>query len=156
MTNINLYQLFQKFLKNIKCPQTHFYRPAFGASLLAKMVNTLPAMQENEFDPWIGKIPWRRERQPTPVFLSGKFHGQRNLVDYSPWVHKDLDATEQLTYYLGIKVRQSYIIEYRYIKIYKKYRPITQMSIHIKILSKMTKPNHTVYLNAHTPLPSKI
>ena len=156
MTNINLYQLFQKFLKNIKHPQTHFYRLAFGASLLAEMVKTLPAMQENEFDPWIGKIPWRRERQPTPVFLSGKFHGQRNLVDYSPWVHKDLDATEQLTYYPGIEVRQSYIIEYRYIKIYKKYRPITQMNIHIKILSKMTKPNHTVYLNAYTPLPSKI
>ena len=32
------------------------------------------------FDPWVEKIPWRRECQPTPVFLTGKFHGQRNLV----------------------------------------------------------------------------
>ena len=32
------------------------------------------------FNPWIGKIPWRREWLPTPVFLSGEFHGQRNLV----------------------------------------------------------------------------
>ena len=31
------------------------------------------------FDPWVGKIPWRRERQPTPVFLHGKSHGQRSL-----------------------------------------------------------------------------
>jgi len=36
----------------------------------------------------VGKIPWRREWQPTPVFLSGEFHGQRNLVGYSPWGHK--------------------------------------------------------------------
>ena len=37
-----------------------------------------------EFDPWVGKIPWRRKLQPTPVFLPGKFHGQRSLVGYSP------------------------------------------------------------------------
>ena len=33
------------------------------------------------FDPWVRKIPWRRKWQPTPVFLAGKFHGQRSLVD---------------------------------------------------------------------------
>ena len=36
------------------------------------------------FDPWVGKIPWRRKWQPTPVFLTRQFHGQRNLVSYSP------------------------------------------------------------------------
>ena len=41
------------------------------------------------FDPWAGKIPWRREWLPTPVFLPGEFLGQRNLVSYSPWGHKD-------------------------------------------------------------------
>ena len=34
------------------------------------------------FDPWVGKIPWRRKWQPDPVFLPGKFHGQRSLVRY--------------------------------------------------------------------------
>ena len=34
---------------------------------------------------WGEKMPWSRKRQPTPVFLPGKFHGQRSLVDYSPW-----------------------------------------------------------------------
>ena len=43
------------------------------------------------FDLWVRKIPWRREQQPTPVFLPGKFHGQR-----SPWGCKDLDVAEQL------------------------------------------------------------
>ena len=38
--------------------------------------------------------PWRRKWQPTPVFLPGKFHGQRSLVGYSPWGCKELDMTE--------------------------------------------------------------
>ena len=50
------------------------------------------------FDPWVRKIPCRREWQPTPVFLPGKSHVQRNLVGYSPWCHKDLDTSEQLTH----------------------------------------------------------
>ena len=49
------------------------------------------------FNLWVGKIPWRRKWQPAPVFLLGKFHGQRNLVGYSPWGHKDLDTTERLS-----------------------------------------------------------
>ena len=44
--------------------------------------------------------PWRRKWQPTPVFLPGKFHGQRSLVGYSPWGHKELDTTERL--HLGL------------------------------------------------------
>ena len=39
-------------------------------------------------DPWVGKIPWRREWQPTPVFLPGEFHEQRNLVGQSPCGHR--------------------------------------------------------------------
>ena len=50
------------------------------------------------FNPWVGKVPWRRKWHPTPVFLPGKSHGQRNLVGYSPWGHKELDTTEQLTF----------------------------------------------------------
>ena len=37
------------------------------------------------FNPWVGKISWRRKWQPTPVLLPGKFHGWRSLVGYSPW-----------------------------------------------------------------------
>ena len=46
--------------------------------------------------PVSGRFPWRRKWQPTPVFLPGKSHGQRSLVGYSPWGHKELDTTEQL------------------------------------------------------------
>ena len=43
------------------------------------------------------KIPCRRERQPTLVFLPGEFHGQSSLAGYSPWGHKESDTTELLT-----------------------------------------------------------
>ena len=49
------------------------------------------------FDPWVGEIPRRRECLPTPVFLPGKSHGQRSLVDYCPWSCKELDMTEWLS-----------------------------------------------------------
>ena len=45
-------------------------------------------------DPWVGKIPWRREWLPTPVFLLGEFHGQRSLVGCSPWDHRESDVNE--------------------------------------------------------------
>ena len=52
------------------------------------MVKNLPEMQET----WVGKIPWRRERLPTPVFRPGEFHGL-----YSPCGRKELDTTEWLS-----------------------------------------------------------
>ena len=42
---------------------------------------------------------WRRKWQPTPVFLPGESHGQRSMVGYSPWAHKELDMTERLHFH---------------------------------------------------------
>ena len=55
----------------------------------AQPVKNLPAMQETWVDPWVGKIPWRRERLPTLVLWPGEFH-----VVYIPWGHKESDTTE--------------------------------------------------------------
>ena len=49
------------------------------------------------FTPWVGRTPWWRKWQPTPLFLPGKSCGQRSLAACSPWSHKELDTTEQLT-----------------------------------------------------------
>ena len=46
------------------------------------MVKSLPAVQETRFDPWVGKIPWRKNWQTTPVFSSGKSDGWRSLAGY--------------------------------------------------------------------------
>jgi len=48
------------------------------------------------FHPWVGKIPWRREWQPTPIFLLGEFHGQWSLAGYSSRDDKEPDMTERL------------------------------------------------------------
>ena len=50
------------------------------------------------FDPWVGKIPWRRKWQSTPVLLPGKSHGQRSQVGYSSWGRKESDTTERLNW----------------------------------------------------------
>ena len=57
--------------------------PNIWASLVAQLVKNPPAMWETWVDPWVGKIPWRRERLPTPVFWPREFHGLN-----SPWGHK--------------------------------------------------------------------
>ena len=54
-------------------------------------------MQETWVQYLVERVPWRRGRQPIPVFLLGDFHGHRNLVGYSPCGHKHLNTTEQLT-----------------------------------------------------------
>ena len=55
------------------------------------------------FDPWVGKMPWRRKWQPTPVCFPGESHGQRSLEGYSPWGQKEPDTTEQLSTHASIK-----------------------------------------------------
>ena len=64
----------------------------------AQLVKNVPADAGDARDvglkPWVGKIPWRRKWQPTPVFLSGESNGQRSLEGYSPRGHKKSDTTE--------------------------------------------------------------
>ena len=60
-------------------------------------------MQGYRFNFWVGKIPRSRKWQPALVFLPGKTCGQRNLVGYNPWGHKESDMTERLTLSLGSK-----------------------------------------------------
>ena len=70
-----------------------------GASLMAQLVKNLSAMQETSVQSgvWVGKIPWWREWQPTPVLLPGGSHGKRSLAGYSPWSRKESDMTKRHT-----------------------------------------------------------
>ena len=69
------------------------------ASLVAQTVKNSPAMWETWVQkvPGLGRFPWRREWQPTPIFLPGEFHGQRSLAGYCSLGHKELAMTEQLS-----------------------------------------------------------
>ena len=66
------------------------------------------------FNPWVGKIYWRRKWQPTPIFLPGKSHGQRSLVGYGLQGLKESDTTRQLS---TLKWLKTYIHKYRAIQI---------------------------------------
>ena len=55
-----------------------------------------------KFESWVGKIPWRRKWQSTPVLLPGKSHGQKSLVGYSPWGCKESDTTERLHFHFPL------------------------------------------------------
>ena len=69
------------------------YPPQYSwASFVVQRIKKPPECGRPGFDPWVEKIPWRRERLPTPVFWPGEFHGV-----YSPWGHNESDVTEQLS-----------------------------------------------------------
>ena len=61
------------------CSQERFSYGTIENSIIAQMVKNLSSMRRLEFDPGVRKIPWRREWQPTSLFSSGEFHGQRSL-----------------------------------------------------------------------------
>ena len=66
-------------------PNVHWSFPggAMGKNLPAKHRRR----NRSAFDPWVGKSPWSRKWQCTPIFLPGKSHSQSSLVGYSPWGH---------------------------------------------------------------------
>ena len=86
------------------------------ASLVAQLVKNLSAIWERRpgFYSWVGKIPWERERLPTPVFLPGEFHGL-----YSPWGRKESHITEWLplhtilNYCLIEQIEATYICSFK-------------------------------------------
>ena len=84
-------------------------------------------------DPWVGKIPWKKKWKPITVFLPEKFHGQRSLVGYTPWGHKELDTAERLNTHIqpnGVSPRNARQVQ---------YLKVTQCNQHIE--SKKEKPN---------------
>ena len=91
------YQFLQKKIDILKLLQ-----PKLALGLLTSeglpwwLSGKEPACQcrKHEFDPWVGKIPWSRKWQPTPILLPGTLHGQRSRVGYSPWGHSQ---TQQST-----------------------------------------------------------
>ena len=103
ITNLDVFSLGLSYL----------FRLGLWASLVAQRLMRLPAMWRPRFDLSVGKIPWRRKRQPTPVFLPGESQGGRSLVGYSPWGHKESDMTERLHFTSGLDwVRRHSVIRH--------------------------------------------
>ena len=122
-------------------PQVASFWGAFKAmdSLVAQWVMNLPAMRETGFDPWVGKIPGRKESLPTPVFWPGEFHGM-----YSPWGCKELDMTEWLS--LSCSRLKQWML---YIRGTKKANPFSYI---LNVLSySWYNPNSLSTLTTHMP-----
>ena len=83
--------------EGIGCPLQYSW-----ASLVAQLVRIYLQCGRPGFDPWVGKILWRRERLLTPVFWPGEFHGL-----YNPWGHKKSDTIEQLSLHFNMSLLTS-------------------------------------------------
>ena len=80
------------FPLNITCPRSWSCFP--GGTSGKEPTCQCRRQKRCEFDPWVRKIPWRREWQPTPVLLPGESRRQRDLAGFSPQGHKESDTTE--------------------------------------------------------------
>ena len=89
-----------------------FVLPYLWASLVAQTVKESAChVGELEFDPWVGKTPWRRERLPTPIFWPGGFHGQRSLTVYI--VHGVTKSQTQLSdFHFSLSLVRFFVASY--------------------------------------------
>ena len=92
------------------------------------------------FDPWVGKIPWRREWHPTPVLLPGESHGRRSLVGYSPWGHKEWDVTER-TWHIRCIVSTYICVDWFNFKVNLKLSLCVTGIIYFKLINKFDASN---------------
>ena len=95
------------------------------------------------FNPWVGKISWRRKWQPTPVFLPGESHGLISLVGYSPWGHKELDTTESLHFTSLLHV---YNMQY-YWHVLKPHVALYCIAISNLLFSLLLKNNLSIFIH---------
>ena len=78
---------------------------SFPGASVVKNPTAKQEMQECVFDPSVVKIPWKTKYLPTPVFVSRESPGQRSLVGYSPWGHKESDMSDWLSMHVHTHTR---------------------------------------------------
>ena len=97
----------------VKTKFSHYTQPTLcvrenGLRCLSSKESSCPAGEAGN-DPWVGKTPWKRKWQPTPLFLPGKSHGQRSLVGYSTGV-----GYKRVGYNLVAEQKQKEYLKLRY------------------------------------------
>ena len=108
-----------------------------GPTLVAQMVKNYLQCKRTRLDPWIGKIPQRREWLSTLVFLPGEFHGQRSLAGYSPWGHKESDMTERLILHFTCDLIDKRSFKKECLKVSKNYLVALDLLL-VVLLSRFT------------------
>ena len=95
------------------------------------------------FDPWVGKIPWRKAWQTTPVFLPGESHGHRSLAKYNSQSHKESDMTEATEHVCTHTHTHTSIL----IIIYSDFSPVLQLNL---LQKKIVRYFHILFLSLPT------
>ena len=121
-------------------------------------------MQETQVPTWVGKVPWRRKWQLTPVFLPEWSHGQRSLAGYSTWGLKELNGTKWLSMHMYCWVPLLFLWNYHSIinwlystqnkKLLKKKKElsVTQENLNVKRKKTNHKPYMIEWLPSWSPL----
>ena len=118
------------------------------------MVKNVPANEGDKrrlgFDPWVGKIPWRRKWQFTPVFLPGESNGQRSLAGYSPESRKELNRSEHAhphkLYYRKQYSLKNFVMQMEYIFCYlSAFKALIFPTDFMYILSSIFFSNFEIY-----------
>ena len=103
------------------------------------------------FNSWVGKIPWRREWQPTPVFLPGESHGQRSLAGYSPQGRKESDTTEWLHFtslhFIAISIFISNVPIFVYLSLQENWKHMPIQNLYVNVQSRIIPINQNVNAN---------
>ena len=118
-----LWHVKKFFFKSEKHLNQELYRNRYKLSVILTYL-LLITTTETQFDPRIGKSPWRRKWQATPVLLSGESHRQRSPVGYSPQHHKESETTQHTRTQIRIlKQSHSLLAIYSHAKLLQCYWP---------------------------------
>ena len=105
--------------------------------------------ETQEINPCIGKIPWSREWQATPVFLPEKFHEHNSLAGFSAWGHKEQDTTEQLSTVQHTKREQQSYSSQKTETLHKMHRSCNYDLTKVEIFPKYKNERHLCHSLSH-------
>ena len=124
----------------------------FAKSIFHKLFNFFKKNFILEYSSlWVGKMPWSRKQKPTPGFLPGKLHGQRNLEGRSPWGCKESDMTEQLS--MNASILFQILSPFELLKLHINLSRVLCCSHHLSV-SLSARPPKIVYFALNTTTPT--
>ena len=155
-----VHELTRKLLHDLRCISTQLFgtwrfkkenHPINKGFLSGSVVKNPPA-NAGGFDPWSRKIPWSRKWQPSPVFLSGKSNGQRNLVGYSPSGHRFGHDWSNTHTQKPSCTKLTWVAHLKLLAIVKAKNPFSSVQFSLSVISNFSRPHEPQ--QARPPCPS--
>ena len=106
------------------------------------------------FGSWVRKIPWSRKWQPSPVFLSGKSNGQRNLVGYSPSGHRFGHDWSNTHTQKPSCTKLTWVAHLKLLAIVKAKNPFSSVQFSLSVISNFSRPHEPQHARPPCPSPT--